>query len=207
MTNTALPMFPLGTVIFPFTLVPLRVFEPRYQALVDRCLAGDRSFGSVLIERGSEVGGGDQRFAVGTRLRLTEVSDLGDGHRLIHVAGIGRLRVVRWIPDDPYPLAVVEELPDDRHSLDVDNLGRASSALRTFLALASELGVDVAGIKTDFSDDRVAASYQLSALTPVTPLDAYRLLSAPGPAARLDMAEEFLDERSRLMRDQLGGKQ
>ncbi len=60
-----LPMFPLGTVVFPYTAVPLRVFEPRYQHLLDDVLGGDRSFGSVLIERGSEVGGGDARFEVG----------------------------------------------------------------------------------------------------------------------------------------------
>jgi uncharacterized protein len=39
------------------------VFEPRYQALLDLVLAGDRRFGIVLIERGFEVGGGDHRFA------------------------------------------------------------------------------------------------------------------------------------------------
>ena len=59
-----LPMFPLGTVLFPYAVLPLHVFEPRYRALTEHCLAGDGCFGVVLIERGSEVGGGDTRFAV-----------------------------------------------------------------------------------------------------------------------------------------------
>ena len=45
-------MFPLGSVVYPFTAIPIRVFEPRYQALLDRVLDDDRSFGMVLIERG-----------------------------------------------------------------------------------------------------------------------------------------------------------
>ncbi|MEN3314917.1 MAG: uncharacterized protein V7605_1151, partial [Acidimicrobiaceae bacterium] len=54
-------MFPLGTVLFPGLALPLHVFEPRYQSLVQACLDGDGHFGIVLIERGSEVGGGDVR--------------------------------------------------------------------------------------------------------------------------------------------------
>ena len=56
-------MFPLGTVLFPTLILPLHVFEPRYRALVENCLAAPQpEFGVVLIERGSEVGGDDVRF-------------------------------------------------------------------------------------------------------------------------------------------------
>jgi len=62
-------MFPLGTVLLPRAHLPLHIFEERYRALARDCLAGDRSFGVVLIERGQEVGGGDVRFSVGTDSR------------------------------------------------------------------------------------------------------------------------------------------
>ena len=61
LTMAVLPMFPLGTVLLPGAVLPLHVFEPRYRQLVQDCLAGEPEFGVVLIERGSEVGGGDQR--------------------------------------------------------------------------------------------------------------------------------------------------
>src|SRR5580698_965052 len=61
-----LGMFPLSTVLFPHAEIPLHIFEPRYRALAHDCLAADSRFGIVLIERGSEVGGGDHRMAVGT---------------------------------------------------------------------------------------------------------------------------------------------
>ena len=59
-------MFPLGSVLVPGMVLRLHVFEPRYRDLVAVCLDGDRTFGSVLIDRGSEVGGDDVRGLVGT---------------------------------------------------------------------------------------------------------------------------------------------
>ena len=67
----------------PRSVLPLHVFEPRYRALVADCLAGSGEFGIVLIARGSEVGGGDERVGVGTVARIGDASPLSDG---------------RWVP-------------------------------------------------------------------------------------------------------------
>ncbi|MGH9021739.1 MAG: LON peptidase substrate-binding domain-containing protein, partial [Acidimicrobiia bacterium] len=98
-----IPMFPLGTVLVPFAHLPLHVFEPRYLALARDCLAGDQEFGVVLIERGSEVGGGDVRFSIGTVARITQASLLPDGRFLLDTVGTRRVRVDAWLGDDPYP--------------------------------------------------------------------------------------------------------
>ena len=77
-----LPMFPLGNVVLPGELLPLNVFEPRYRQLVLDCLAADvPEFGVVLIERGSEVGGGDVRASIGTVTRIARVH--AAGHRQV----------------------------------------------------------------------------------------------------------------------------
>ncbi|MGZ4700329.1 MAG: LON peptidase substrate-binding domain-containing protein, partial [Ilumatobacteraceae bacterium] len=69
------PMFPLGTVLLPGVVLPLHVFEPRYQQLVRDCLdASEHEFGVVLIDRGSEVGGGDSRLPIGVIARLVQVA-------------------------------------------------------------------------------------------------------------------------------------
>ncbi len=65
-------MFPLGTVLFPSMVLPLHVFEPRYRQLTLECIEAEREFGVVLIARGSEVGGGDQRRSVGTLARIVQ---------------------------------------------------------------------------------------------------------------------------------------
>ena len=105
-------MFPLGTVLFPYALLPLHVFEPRYRLMMRHVLDGDREFGVVLIERGSEVGGGDTRFDVATVARVVQAAELPDGRYALATVGMGRVRVLSWLVDDPYPRAEVVALGD-----------------------------------------------------------------------------------------------
>lgn len=197
-------MFPLGTVIFPYSGVPLRVFEPRYQTLLDAVLEEGATFGSVLIERGFEVGGGDASTDVGTRLRVLAHQDLADGHRAIVAAGIERIRVLEWLEDDPHPWAIVEPFEDAEGDLG-ELRSEVCARLERLLAMASELGADTADIDLDTGDDPVAVSYQLAALIPVTPLDSYALLSCAGPTARLELAVSLLDDQIELIRLRLAG--
>ena len=96
-----LPMFPLGTVLYPYAMLPLHVFETRYRIMVRECLRTDQEFGVVLIERGSEVGGGDVRFDTGTIARIVQAAELPDGRYALASVGTKRIRVERWLPDDP----------------------------------------------------------------------------------------------------------
>ncbi|PRC45040.1 ATP-dependent protease, partial [Mycobacterium sp. ITM-2017-0098] len=108
------PMFPLEVAMLPGEELPLRIFEPRYAALVQACLAAeDPVFGVVLIEAGREVGGGDARSDVGALARIAECADMGgDRYRLRCVMG-ERIRVLEWLPDNPYPRAVVDVWVDE----------------------------------------------------------------------------------------------
>ena len=105
-------MFPLGTVLFPYALLPLHVFEPRYRLMMRHVLDGDREFGVVLIERGSEVGGGDTRGALATVARVVQAAEMPDGRYALATVGMRRIAVERWLPDDPYPRADVVRLDD-----------------------------------------------------------------------------------------------
>lgn len=118
-----LPMFPLGSVLFPFGVMPLRVFEDRYKALTKDVLAGNREFGVVLIERGSEVGGGDVRFPVATVATVLEAEPTDDGGWYLVTFGTRRIEVLAWTGDDPYPVALVRNLdpvPNDHEDAHED---------------------------------------------------------------------------------------
>jgi Lon protease-like protein len=198
-------MFPLGTVLFPGAFLPLHVFEPRYRAMTQECLSGDRCFGVVLIERGSEVGGGDTRVAVGTRATIADARELDDGRWLLGVIGVERVRVVEWLPDEPYPRAVVEVLdeppPSDASS---ERAANVESQLRRALALWSELGERGPPATFDLAEDRVLAAYQMCALAPVGPADSQALLEAAGTDERLTLLETFLDDAIALFAHRLG---
>src|ERR1700751_6246791 len=110
---TERPMFPLESALLPDEDLPLRIFEPRYGALVRRCLDNDEPFGFVLTSAGREVGGGDSRCDVGILSSITEYADLGGGQYALRCRTGERIRVSEWLPDDPYPRAIVTRWPDE----------------------------------------------------------------------------------------------
>lgn len=192
-------MFPLNSVVFPHTAVPLRIFENRYQSLLDRVMRADGQFGIVLIERGHEVGGDDVRFSVGSRVKVVVISSIsGSSDRAIVVAGMNRIRVQEWLPDDPHPEAEIEELPE-APSDSAQELEQALGSLRKVLALASEIGANVSALDLDLAADPTAASFQLSSLCPLAAIDQQKLLEAPDSKSRLAAARDLLEERAELL--------
>lgn len=196
-------MFPLGGVHFPYTVIPLRVFEPRYLQLVDEVRQSGERFGVVLIERGFEVGGGDTRFDVGTTAEIIETAELDSEALAVVARGVGRVRIDEWLDDDPYPRARVTEL-DEHVGADPDP-SEAVRCLVKLRALLSELGADMGTWTDELSDDPIVASYHLAALSPVGPLDAQQLLTADDATRRLELVTAFCADLVELAQAQLGG--
>ena len=196
-------MFPLGNVLFPNVLLPLRVFEPRYLALVRDCLATTPEFGVVLIERGMEVGGSDVRFSCGTVARILEVRDLDDGTLLVTCAGTRRISVLEWLPDDPYPTAEVVDWPDPDEP-DPTDTAATVRRVRSILARSSEAGDPVAPATIELAADATSALWQACAVAPVSPLDDLALLRAPNAAERITLFGRMLDDLDHALSYRLG---
>jgi uncharacterized protein len=192
-----LPMFPLSAVLFPHASMPLHVFEPRYRVLMRDCLEGDPRFGVVLIERGSEVGGGDQRSALGTRGVITRAAELPDGRWVLEVRGEAVVGIDGWLPDDPYPVALVTERPSLGGTDAARLLDDATQRVRRARALLAEQGGAPAlppDALLDGGGDPDVAAWQLCAAAPVNAYDAQRLLAAGDAADRLALLVGFMDE-------------
>jgi Lon protease-like protein len=198
-------MFPLGTVLFPHGLLPLHIFEPRYRSMMEHCLADDSSFGVVLIERGNEVGGNDERFDVGTLARILQAARLDDGRYLLVTAGEHRVGVRRWLPDAPYPRAEVEPLADRADTEARDRVGDVTRMLQRSLALRTELGEPVAAVEVALADDPVRASFEACSLAGLGPLDAQRLLELDDAGRRLADLEAQLREDVAVLEFRLRG--
>ena len=195
MAPRPMPMFPLGTVLFPYAVLPLRVFEPRYRVMTRRCLDGDREFGVVLIERGSEVGGGDVRFGVGTIARIVQVAETPDGGYALATVGLRRFRVIRWLTDDPFPQAEID-LFEEPAPADTDFAARdrVAGAFGDVLELWHQLDERVPRDPPPASDDPGRDVFEIAAAAPLGPLDAQRVLEADGTAARSAVLHEYLGE-------------
>jgi Lon protease-like protein len=202
-------MFPLGLVLVPHLVVPLHIFEPRYRVLMFDCTHGDTptEFGVVLIERGSEVGGNDQRFGVGTVARIVEAAELPDGRWLLNLVGTRRIRVAEWLPDDPYPLALVDDLPDLPWSDDVEPVRQeAEQQVRRALALSAELGDPAVPATVQLDADPMVAGWQLLAIAPVGPFDQQRLLEIDDHRARLLKLAALAEESATVLARRLAGE-
>ena len=194
------PMFPLEVAMLPGEELPLRIFEPRYAALVQDCLATeDPVFGVVLIEAGREVGGGDARSDVGVLARIVEHADMGSGrYRMKCVLG-ERIRIVEWLPDNPYPRAVIEVWPDEPGEpvdvADIRDIEDRMVDLFERIATARGAQVNARDIVSgaDESGDASKWLYALTARLPMGQADRYSILAAPSAAARVAALSEAVD--------------
>ena len=201
-----LPMFPLGAVALPGASFPLHVFEDRYRQMVRDVQAADGRFGIVLIERGSEVGGGDVRSGVGTRMRITEAQEFEDGRWAILAVGEDRIHVNRWLPDNPYPIALVERVADDAAPSD-EAVAVAESAVRQAHQLAAQLGYDVPSLDDILVEEPTTRLWQLAIVTPCPDADKQTFLKADGAERRADAIAAAALDAAELFRLQLRGRE
>lgn len=199
-------MFPLAAVVFPGTELPLHVFERRYQCLTHDVLVGNKEFGICLISRGSEVGGGDERVSVGTRVRIELASPLEGDRWILVTRGLERIVVRQWLDDDPYPRALVEPYPSSAPAAPHDDLVAALGAVKSLRRLQSELADGWASPCIDLSLDERAdlAAWMLCAMAPLSLMDLQQLLEAPSHLGRLAQLRELCEARCRDLQMVLG---
>ncbi|WP_432544526.1 LON peptidase substrate-binding domain-containing protein [Kineococcus sp. SYSU DK002] len=208
-----LPLFPLGSVLFPGLVLPLNVFEPRYRLLVqdlvgdgglDGELDGDdvRGFGVVAIKAGHEVGPGNVQglHSVGCVALVRDVTETEDGRYEIVTVGASRFRVV-GIDESagtPYLTGLVEPFGDDDVE-DDDSDGRltvlADSVSRAFDEYRDVL--DIGGAEAP--DDPRVLSYLVAAAVVLDLDQRQRLLEAPDTTARLQAELDVLRRETALI--------
>jgi len=199
-----LPLFPLGSVLFPGLVLPLNVFEPRYRLLVQD-LVGDldaerledddevRGFGVVAIRSGHEVGVGNAHalHEVGCVALLREVAETEDGGYEIVTVGATRFRVV-GIDESagtPYLTALVEPFGDDDEDVEAPEVTVLAAAVaERFARYRDALGIGGA----EAPEDPAVLSYLVAAAMVLPLPDRQRLLEAEGTADRLRLERDLL---------------
>jgi Lon protease-like protein len=195
-----LPLFPLGTVLFPGVLLPLHVFEERYRQLVRDLLAApheDRRFGVVAIREGREVGVAGVRalHRVGCVARVRRVEPYDDGRFDIVTSGSQRFRLGRLAEGKAYLQADVELLGEplgaDAGSA-AAQVGQAWTSYRDTLGAAAELDDRADG-------DATSLSYLVAAGMVLDLTERQRLLEAPDTAERLQRELALLRRETGLL--------
>jgi uncharacterized protein len=198
-----LPLFPLGTVLFPGLALPLHIFEERYRRLVvdlqDGSDEASRSFGVVSIRAGHEVGASSVTalHEVGTTAVLRRVTPYPDGRFDILTAGSRRFRLHAVDQSRPYLLGEVEWIDED--------VGPAEQVAELAGAVAAEfrgyqqLMGAAEDADTALPDDPTVLSYLVSAAMVLDGPDRQRLLATLTTAQRLQRLGRLLTRERALI--------
>ena len=195
-----LAMFPLESPVLPGQPIPLHLFEPRYRRLAhDLSQLDDPEFGIVGIARGREVGGDDVRTDVGVVARVVRSEEQPDGRWALLATGTRRIRVERWLDDDPYPRAIVTDWPDPLDPALDPPLATLRAAVDALVAMVATRRPDLGIAVPDLSDDPGQAIWQLIGFAGLGPLDLLQLLATPDAATRANRAAELIDDRRQTL--------
>ncbi|MFM8794804.1 MAG: LON peptidase substrate-binding domain-containing protein [Acidimicrobiales bacterium] len=212
-------VFPLTQAFLPGDAVVLRVFEPRYLAMVDHLgRTGGSTFTTVLIERGPEVGGGDRRFPFGVEVHLDIVSE-SSGTLSVSGTATHVVEVTKWLDDDPWPRGLTRVVPTSPSGAGV--LRDVASALtvlaQTVRSLLERHGVDIStapgpvlsslstvaggrwyGTEPTVRDVEVAL-WSVARAVPCGPLDRYSLLVPGELRARVGILRRIVEHTDEVL--------
>ncbi|TMC69049.1 MAG: peptidase S16 [Chloroflexi bacterium] len=203
-----LPLFPLGTVLFPGALMPLHIFEPRYRLLIRRCAERQRPFGIVLIRSGTEVGAGAEPYGVGTEAKIVARSPLPDGRSYIVTRGERRFAVEDLIADaEPYLVGRVRYLDEPEGDRAADHARAALDALGTYLLAVVAVTDDMRGERALADELRGAPpadlAYRIAGSLAVNAPQQQALLELETASARLAEETRILNRETEMLRDLL----
>ena len=198
-------MFPLNTVLFPGTRMPLHVFEDRYRALVSHLLAipdrSQRLFGVVAIREGYEVGshGMQSLHRVGCVAQMTSVTPYADGRFDIEVVGRSRLRLGTLDSSGSYLVGEVDLLGEPKRPKADDEVRRCLETFAAYRHLLAEVrGDDV--LDSSLPRDPTYLSYTLAASCPLPLQERQGLLETDDARQRLVVLRHMFREEMRAMR-------
>ncbi len=187
---TVIPVFPLtASLLLPRAEMPLNIFEPRYLAMVDAALAGDRVIGMIQPDAAVPAGlSGPSLFPVGCAGRLTSFAETGDGRYLITLTGISRFRLLEEVaagtPYRQYRITA-EPFAGDFAGATGEAAVDRTSVLRTFRAYLAAHDLDADWASVDRASNETLVN-TLAMMAPFGVAEKQALLEAPDLRARAE---------------------
>jgi hypothetical protein len=203
--SETLPLFPLGTVLYPGLLLPLNIFEERYRRLVRDLLEGPepKRFGVIAIRKGRETGvdGISALHEIGCTATLREVAEQEDGGFHLVTVGTQRFRLESLDDSQPYFQGEVELLEEEVG--DEAAAGLAAQAVQRGFrgyveALASQESVEVS--VPELPDEPLLLSYLVAASMILDLPVRQQLLAEPDAERRLGAERTLLARETTMLR-------
>lgn len=205
--ESATPLFPLQSVLFPEGYLQLQIFEPRYLDMVQRCWREGRPFGVLSLLEGGEVRRRDpargeafvqERFqSVGTLAQIEHLESVQAGLLRIRCRGTQRFRLLAsecqpgglWVGQ-------IETLPDDAIVAVPHDLKPTATLLQSLLHSLEQgaAAVDLPVQPPYRWDDSAWLANRWCELLPLPPEERQRLMQLDNPLLRLELVADQLDQ-------------
>jgi Lon protease-like protein len=187
--RAGVPLFPLHSVLFPGSLLPLRIFETRYMDMAKACLKSGGPFGVCLIVEGEEVGAPAVPSTVGCLARIAECDMAELGILKVVAQGLERFRIVS---SDVAPSGLIvgelDRLAPEPAAPDAPGLAQCADFLRKVIA-----GIGEARFATPLAyDDASWVGFRLAEILPLRNDVRQKLLELTDASMRLTVLHQFL---------------
>ena len=177
-----IPIFPLNTVVFPGTLLPLKIFEQRYIEMTTRCIRDGTQFGVCLIREGNEVGEPAVPYETGCLASILSWDMQQLGIFLLVTRGERRFRIVeQWTEPNRLRMADVAAFAEEKEEPLPDEHAACADILKAVAKRAGESSFP-APLRYD---DAAWVSYRLAEVLPIENTLRQRLLEMPDAISRL----------------------
>jgi Lon protease-like protein len=200
-----LPLFPLGTVLYPGLVLPLNIFEERYRQLVRDLLEGPRPrrFGVIAIREGREtdVAGVSSLYDVGCLAMVREVTELPDGRYELVTVGTDRFRLHSLDNSRPYLRGEIELL-DEPVGDEIEApvmMAAVERAFRAYLDLLASKGPASISVP-ELPDEPILLSYLVAASVIIDLPQRQELLAEPDALSRLAAERTLLTRETAMLR-------
>ena len=208
LTVFSVPLFPLGTVLYPGGFLPLQIFEVRYLDMIGKCHRSGSPFGVVTLTKGSEVrkidpdrpsgdGFADEAFhSIGTLATITELSKPQPGLMVIRCRGTQRFRMTSYdrLQHGQW-FASATPLADDISMKVPDDLRNVATALGNLINTlhARDLAPDQMPMQPPYLlDDCGWVANRWCELLPMSLDQKHRMMALDSPLLRLELVSDLL---------------
>jgi Lon protease-like protein len=201
-----LPLFPLGTVLYPGLVLPLNIFEERYRQLIRdlRESPQPQRFGVIAIREGRETGvtGVSSLYDVGCLAMLREVEELPDGRYEVVTVGTDRFRLHSLDSDSKPYLRGEVELLDEPAGDEIETpvvMAAVQRGFRTYLDVLASRGPATISVP-ELPDEPILLSYLVAASVIIDLPQRQALLAQPDALSRLTAERTLLAKETAILR-------
>jgi len=191
MSAVEIPIFPLNTVLFPGSALPLRIFEPRYTDMISHCMKANTGFGVCLIRDGKEVGAAADFHEVGTLAKIADFNMQRDGILGVVVHGETRFRVLDYdIAKNQLITAEVEYFDNEPKLIVPEEFNDLLEVAETFVPDNAQNNKQL----LDLGDDASYLGFHLAELLPLRPTQKQYFLQLNEPLLRLERIKDAMHQ-------------